>query len=56
MEDLIIYLIVAGAFLYLARWLFKNFVHSKPAETSCSSCDSCETSADVPAHPARRTP
>ncbi len=42
MEDAIIYLIVAAAFVYLARWLFTSMVVKKKSETSCGTCPSCE--------------
>lgn len=51
MEQIIVNVIVAAAFLFLARWLFKNFA-SKRAENApaCGACPQCSTHADA-VHP-----
>lgn len=49
MQDIIVYIIVASAFVYLGRWFFKNVVvTNKKDDASCSSCSSCDTSERLP--------
>lgn len=48
MEQIIVNVIVAAAFLFLARWLFKNFASRRVEnESSCGSCPQCATNADA---------
>ncbi len=47
MEQIIVNVIVAAAFLFLARWLFRNFfpkrAENAPACGSCAQCASENT-------------
>lgn len=43
MEELLVNVIVATAFLFLIRWCTVNFRSKPEDETSCGSCPSCET-------------
>ena len=45
MDTLLVYGIVLGAALFLARWFFRNLIarDSKPA---CGSCDTCAPTED----------
>ena len=40
MDTILVYAIVLGAALFLARWFFQNLI-SSDKKTACGGCDSC---------------
>ncbi len=40
MDTLLVYAIVLGAALFLARWFFRNLI-SRDKKPACGSCDTC---------------
>ena len=40
MDTILVYVIVLGAALFLARWFFRNLI-SRNKEPACGSCDTC---------------
>ncbi len=50
MQQIIVDVIVAAAFLFVAHWLFRNFVpkRAQQASASCGSCPQCAASEAVP--------
>jgi hypothetical protein len=50
MQQMIVNVIVAAAFLFLARWLFKSFASRRGAEAqTCNGCGTCESAGkDAP--------
>ena len=48
MEQVIVNVIVAAAFLFLAHWLYRNIFpkRAEQASASCGSCPQCAADAD----------
>ncbi len=56
MEQIIVNLIVAAAFLFLARWLYKSFASNRGANEapSCGSCPQCTSTPDAAVAPLKK--
>jgi hypothetical protein len=52
MQQIVVDLIVAAAALFLARWMFRNFVAKRPEQPACGNCPQCATSRTESAAPA----
>ena len=50
MQQIIVDIVVAGAVLFLARWVFRNFISKRRETPACGNCPQCAT-AEKPAAP-----
>lgn len=41
MQDILVHLIVAGAVLFMIRWVYRNMASGKKQQPGCSSCERC---------------